>query len=192
LNPIERGAPEQAERMGQAVARAALGAPREPLVQDEPVRGLSVVHRMAFQMPVETDLEADVRALDEGGPDIPPARMTCLKWARDRLADLRAGRLAPRLDLTLAVLAVGEVRFAFVPFETFTETGRAIRSAAPGRVLVASCADGIYGYLPIASAYAEGGYEVETAHRFYDVLAPAPGAAEALADVVRGMVSRLG
>ena len=101
---------------------------------------------------------------------------------------MRRGTLASWRDIELNVLAVGPVRFALTPFETFTETGRALRAADPGRVFVASCADGILGYLPIRSAYDEGGYEVTSAHKFYDSFVPAPGSAEEIVQVMRGLL----
>jgi hypothetical protein len=50
--------------------------------------------------------------------------------------------------------------FVYVPFEVFVEFGLALREAFPEHLVrVVSPANGYHGYLPTASAFAEGGYE---------------------------------
>ena len=188
LNPPKWGDPLLLDTMGQALAQAVAAAPRRPVPEDGPITPRTARYRLRWRMPDAAELEKDVRELQQAGPSTPPWRMTCLRWARDRLEELRAGRLPVHSDVTLHALAVGAVRFAFLPFETFTETGRAIKAAAPGRVFVAACANGIFGYLPIRTACDEGGYEVDEAHRFYDGLAPAPGSAEEITAAFRALL----
>lgn len=94
------------------------------------------------------------------------ARVSCVRWG----------------SLTL-VGVPGE------PFLSFTaqvrervSVARAERGHPAGPVLVTGYTNGCPGYLPDASAYDHGGYEVVDAHRYYGMPAPfARGSAEALA-----------
>lgn len=190
LNPTERGAPEALRRAGRALAAAAVEAPRRPVEGGDMnlLETRTRVYALRYQAWDEARtvafLEAEKERLNSGEVDYPDRR----DWAQDRLADVRRGEAPVSKDIELNVLAVGPMRVAFLPFETFTETGLAVKRAAPGRTLVASCADGLYGYLPIQSAYDEGGYEVVSAHIFYDHLPHEPGAAEEIAEILAEMV----
>ena len=66
--------------------------------------------------------------------------------------------------LPLSVLALGDaVAFAGIPGEPFSEIGRAVRDRSPFRMTVCTClTNGSCGYFPVASAYAEGGYEARS------------------------------
>ena len=188
LNPIYRGEVPFLAKMGNALADSVSQAPREPISAEGPVMNRSTPYRLEFCAPKEEELEVDVEALAQASLLTPGARESCLKWAKDRLEELRSGRLPLHLGVTLNVLHVGELRFAFLPFEIFSETARSIKAAAPGRIFVASCADGIIGYLPIESAYKEGGMEVTIAHRFYDRLLIRPGSAEEVTEIIRSLL----
>jgi hypothetical protein len=91
----------------------------------------------------------DVEALD----GIPPEAYA--RWT------VTAGRgLTPLLDVRIAVLRLQEVVLVYVPFEVFVEFGLLLRDAFPQfLVKVVSPANGYFGYLPTAVAFAEGGYE---------------------------------
>jgi neutral ceramidase len=84
--------------------------------------------------------------------------------------------------LALTVGRVGNVAFVGLGGEMFNEIGRAIKSASPFpyTIVITHC-NGAAGYLPIRSAYLEGGYEVRSS-RF------APNASE---QVVREAVRML-
>jgi hypothetical protein len=52
------------------------------------------------------------------------------------------------------------VVLVYVPFEVFVEFGLLLRDAFPDQLVkVVSPANGYFGYLPTAVAFAEGGYE---------------------------------
>ena len=192
LNPAERGAPEALRRAGRALAAATAEAPRAPLEADdmELLETRTRTYALRYQQWDEDRLiaflDAEKEKLASGEIDYPDRR----DWAQDRLAEFRRGEMPTSREIELNVLAVGPVRVALLPFETFTETGLAVKRAAPGRTLVAGCADGLYGYLPIESAYDEGGYEVVNAHIFYDHLPHEPGSAEEIAEIMAAMVAR--
>jgi hypothetical protein len=91
----------------------------------------------------------DVEALD----GIPPEAYA--QWT------VTAGRtLTPLLDVRIAVLRLQGVVLVYVPFEVFVEFGLLLRDAFPDQLVkVVSPANGYFGYLPTAVAFAEGGYE---------------------------------
>jgi hypothetical protein len=91
----------------------------------------------------------DVEALD----GIPPEAYA--QWT------VTAGReLPPLLDVRIAILRLQGVVLVYVPFEVFVEFGLLLRDAFPGQLVkVVSPANGYFGYLPTAVAFAEGGYE---------------------------------
>ena len=154
------GFPESA-RVGNTLGRAAVEA-----IQDSaPAAGIDVVRSRALTVTLEQrtvgreQLEAarallasstgDVEALD----GIPPEAYA--QWA------VTAGReLTPLLDVRIAILQLQHVVLVYVPFEVFVEFGLLLRGAFPGRLVkVVSPANGYFGYLPTAVAFAEGGYE---------------------------------
>ena len=76
------------------------------------------------------------------------------------------------MNWQLQGIRLGPVALLCIPGEPFTEIGQAIASRSPfAHTLFSGYSNGGFGYLPVASAYAEGGYEVETSPF-------APGAAE--------------
>ena len=186
VNPRERGEPRLLDKMGEALARCVLESDRVSVNSEGPIETRSASYILRGRLPTRAELIAErdalMRELVAGKGDI---RQPILEWTRDRLAELENGTLRKSLDISLNVLAIGPIRFAFFPFEAFTETALALKRSAPGRVFVAGCADGIFGYLPIESAYAEGGYEVELAYKLYDGLQLQPGTAEEIAAVMR-------
>ena len=61
------------------------------------------------------------------------------------------------------VIRLGELAFACISAECFTEIGLWLKDASPfEQTLVVSNANGCIGYLPTAEAFAEGGYEIQT------------------------------
>ena len=79
----------------------------------------------------------------------------------------KAGRIVELMDapdsreLYLSAIAVGDVVFAGVPGEPFTDVGRAIKERSPYAVtLPTSCTNGREGYFP--TDFTEGSYEAAT------------------------------
>ncbi|MBQ7314188.1 MAG: hypothetical protein IJW81_11450, partial [Clostridia bacterium] len=65
--------------------------------------------------------------------------------------------------LYLNAVRFGDVVFAGVPGEPFTDIGRGIKDGSPfGMTIVCCCANGYEGYYPMQSAYDEGGYEANS------------------------------
>jgi hypothetical protein len=64
------------------------------------------------------------------------------------------------LRIVLQAFRIGELGIAAIPFETFTETGLAIKAASPfPTTFTIELANGGYGYLPTPEQHQLGGYE---------------------------------
>src|SRR4051812_40171018 len=88
-------------------------------------------------------------------------------------------------SITVTVAAVGDIAFVGLGGEIFNEIGQAIKKSSPfAHTIVITHCNGAAGYLPISSAYAEGGYEVQSS-------AFGPGADEQLAAAVQSMLAQL-
>ena len=65
-----------------------------------------------------------------------------------------------RQKVELQALLLGDHVIAAVPGEYFVEFGLRIKEKVwPKRALIASCANGMVGYLPTREAFSRGGYE---------------------------------
>ena len=67
-------------------------------------------------------------------------------------------------ELQLSKVSIGnDIVFAGMPGEPFSEIGRDIRRLSPFKMTFCTClTNGSCGYFPVASAYAEGGYEAKS------------------------------
>jgi neutral ceramidase len=154
------GFPESA-RIGTSLGRAAVEAIRRPgtpeLLDFVRTRDLTVTleqrtvgrDQLEAAQTLLASSSGDVEALD----GIPPEAYA--RWT------VTAGRhLTPLLDVRIAILQLQRVVLVYVPFEVFVEFGLLLRDMFPGRLVkVVSPANGYFGYLPTAVAFAEGGYE---------------------------------
>ncbi|WP_433674710.1 hypothetical protein [Microbacterium gorillae] len=77
---------------------------------------------------------------------------------------------------------IGAVRIVTLPGEPFLVAADLLRSSTSDPVFVLGYSDGVPGYLPNRDAYAEGGYEVEDAHRYYGM--PSPFVAGSLEELI--------
>jgi hypothetical protein len=111
-----------------------------------------------------------------------PARAALLEhwiaWATEA-----AGRPLEPVESRVSVLSWGGVPIVALPGEIFAETALQIRQSMPRDPgFVIGFAEDNPGYIPPASEYAFGGYEIDEAHRFYGQPAAfISGSAEALA-----------
>jgi len=177
---------ENAERLGTRIAEAALAAPEMPVgataAASEQLVELTLERR-------ERDLPALAAAWEDEARTAEPVRATVLQhwasWAR-RNADHPVGTWVGRVS----VLDWGGLPIVALPGEIFAETGLAIRAACSGQpALVLSYADGTPGYIPPASEFGFGGYEVDEAHRFIGMPgAFAAGSAERLAQAAKTLL----
>lgn len=172
---------EAAERIGRKIAGNALIADERPLLEQASARkGAVAVGFQRRERQALEDLEQQWR-LEARTAD--PVRKNLLtywvEWART------IAPLTPKpLDMRITVLDWGGVPLIALPGEIFAETALSIRSAmgAQAPAFVIGFADDNPGYIPPASEFAHGGYEVDEAHRYYgQPMTFASGSAEAIA-----------
>jgi hypothetical protein len=102
-------------------------------------------------------------------------------WAEDALQHYE-DEASLRCAVEIQVMRIGDAALVAVPGEFFVELGLQIkeRLAAAGirPAWILGYANGNIGYIPTRAAYPKGGYETDTAHRFYGqpaCLAPEAG-----------------
>jgi hypothetical protein len=178
-----------AENLGNRIGQSALSADLQPVALTP--RGSQQTVELTLDRP-EGDLAACADAwqaeIDAGCP--PPRALLLphwVRWARQNIATT-PGTWTGQVGL----LDFGPVSVTSLPGEIFAETGLAVRRAAGDRIaFVLAYADDTPGYIPPASEYQHGGYEVDEAHRFVGLPGRfASGSAERLSQVAIVMLNR--
>lgn len=174
---------EAAERIGAHIAAEALAASLSPAGGDAAIASRTVEFGFARR---ETDSMAALAARWRTEAETAaPVRKTLLSiWAAWAERGLPADLESLRYTCRVTALRWGSVEIVALPGEIFAETAHEIRRRIenPAAIVVAF-ADDNPGYIPPASEFIHGGYEVDEAHRYYGMPATfAPGSAEALAD----------
>jgi neutral ceramidase len=187
LNPPAEDVPfSQIQVWGEQIAGAVVPALRS--AAPEPGAGLSVRARIV-PLPVEVlslgAIEASARhALAQAGA-FPQwgerYRRAVENWQRARSQAVRAGTAPDTREAELTAVCVGRALFLGLNVEVFSTFTEHMRRAVRGAVYTVGYANGLLGYLPTAAAYDEGGYEVETAHYFYNDFRVRRGGFELLA-----------
>ena len=124
---------------------------------------------------------------------------TDLAWARGLLgtaidaSGLYIGPAALRARFSLFSLD-GSLLFFTLPGEAFCRIGKILKlRASPSDMIVCGYAGGSAGYIPTKAAFAEGGYEVEAAYRFYGLPAPlSPDVEDTIYEVFDSMKKEIG
>jgi hypothetical protein len=113
--------------------------------------------------------------------DLNPARYQ-VQWAQMLLRTCVEGRGPASVTVPVQVVRINQVAVVGVAGELFVEAQLAIKHASPfSSTLVAAYANGCVGYIPVAEAYPDGGYEVEHSYKGYRLPAAiAPGGAESV------------
>ncbi len=185
IDPRSRGSFEVASEHGRAAGRAVLeGLRGQPALEDEPL----AVRRIPLALKLR-DLDARLkqahRSVAQTKASLENHRAGVgyqLQRLRDhhqlsltQLAALEAleeqNRRDRRVDLArreiktaMTIVTIGGVAIVGIPGEPFVELGLALK-ANPwfSHTLVVGYCNDLIGYIPTREAYAEGGYEIETA-----------------------------
>jgi hypothetical protein len=184
LNPPAENMPvEQVRALGERVAAAALSnlapAPSTPFA----VRSVTVPVPLDRWRPEHIDRVIAAHS--------PPATAdpnwrrawseATTQWREHRLAELVAGS-PTHVDVELHVVRLGDTYIVAVNGEIFSKFTGELRRRSGRRLFVVGYANAAFGYIPSAEAYDEPGYEVDTAHFFYDTFRPQRGGLELLCD----------
>lgn len=157
--PILRGV-EHARHMGRVIAGAVLSI----YTYTEPVRSDRVFFRQnTAHIETANGTEEEVTWAKETNRAYLAAGG---KWERPFLDIVRARRFIrleecpPTVDLNVVCVGFGEVAFAGIPGEPFTEIGRKIKTSSPFKMTLPCCnANGSEGYFATDDALKDGGYE---------------------------------
>ncbi len=172
---------DMAGQVGRRIAEAVLHAEEQPVSDRASARNGTVA--LGFERrETETAACLEQRWRTEALTAEPAHRALLSYWSdwAKTIAPVVPEPIAARVT----VLDWGGVPVVALPGEIFAETALSIR-AALGRdrpAFVIGFADDNPGYIPPASEFQFGGYEVDEAHRYYGLpMSFAPGSAEALA-----------
>lgn len=179
---------ESAQAYGERIAAAACQA--DKVLLREHVSVANRILHLGFERREMEAPEALAERWYRERETADPARAALLDhwiaWAAET-----AGRPLKPVEARVSVLNWGGVPIIALPGEIFAETALQIRqkmSGNPGFVI--GFAEDNPGYIPPASEYAFGGYEVDEAHRYYGQPATfAAGSAEALAEAAIALLT---
>ncbi len=128
---------------------------------------------MTFTSPEEGEKEVTARRADFERLQAENATEGALWWAESRLKraegmlrNLHGEESLPPIPAELCALRLGNVALVISPGEIFCETGMAVKRRSPlPQTCFVAYSNGSIGYVPVPSAYPEGGYEVSHACR---------------------------
>jgi neutral ceramidase len=197
VNPPSHGATrEQVFAWGKAVADAVAESLRTAVSEGDPalaVRSVRVPMPLDWHDPEGVERVADEMIRDVAAKSGWPQQFTAAvnEW-RDSLKPIVAAGGGRQHDIELQAARIGDVTVIAVNGEMFARfTDDVRRRAGTDRLFVVGYANAAFGYIPTREAYPEGGYEVDTAHYFYNSFRPAPGGLELLADAAADLVRSL-
>jgi len=117
-------------------------------------------------------------------------RRVVAAWQQSMLR-IAAGQQVPPDAVELLAVRLGPVVLLGVGAEVFSTFAEELRRSAAGPIYVVGYANGDMGYIPTRAAHAEGGYEVEVAHVFYQTPPLQPDALELLRDQAIDLLERV-
>ncbi|MYB51146.1 MAG: hypothetical protein F4X77_02935 [Acidobacteriia bacterium] len=146
---------EQVRKVAGKLADAVAKAHEEIEYRPDPNLAMEQVElALARRKPTDPIVEQS-RAILQG---VLPSELTRRHIYAQRAIDLHNG--PESVSVVLQAIRIGDVGIAALPFETFVETGLAIKRESPLQAtFVISLANGAEGYLPTPEHHALGGYE---------------------------------
>ena len=167
--PDYRVAQQFGRRLGGAAAYAAQANLR-PYADVSLSSELTTV-RLPYALMTPDEVVAEYeRAVAECDPQLlfwQRARRAYDQWRDETLAALAAGHAPTEVEVDLQVVKIGPASFVAISGEVFSRLATDLRAAYGSHAYVVGYANGDIGYLPPAEVYAEDGYEVNMAYKFY-------------------------
>jgi len=178
INSDPRGTFEIAEAQGRKVAAAVAQAlQRVELTGDADVGAISQTVELPLDDPpppeearailesAERELAANA-ATDNYGMGL--TRRGLVDWAQRLLALAEAGATHLTQPIEIQALRIGQAAIVGLPGEVFVEYQHQIRACSPfAHTFVLAYTNGNIGYVPTAEAFPQGGYEVDSAIKYY-------------------------
>jgi len=184
---------DAAEETGVRLARAVEATLRDaaPTPLAGPIHAAIDTVMLPFDDPPPRD---ELIGLDERSrrPDADAGDLAMGVFARQTMATIDAGAMPAGVDVPVQSLAIGRtpcLRVVGLPGEPLSTLGMALRDALPDPTMVLGYTNGLMGYVADRRSHEDGGYEVDTAFRYYGYPARfAPGAGECLVGAARKLV----
>lgn len=105
-----------------------------------------------------------------------------LGWAEDTIKLIQSEKVPESISLEIQLMAIDDINLIGIPGEVFSPLGWNIKRRAGGRTIVLGYTNGNIGYLPTQEVFKEGGYEAETAYKFYGNFMIKPESAQIIED----------
>lgn len=194
VNPVERG-----DEAMIALASGLHGRVLEILDSaedlDESLRTASAEVELLYEpLPPREEIEAcraEQSALAHRPGNEGRIARAMVAWCDRCLSEPGPERQAAH-GIRISALGLGNLMAFCVPAEVFSATSLELRAESKAPVLFAAYGAGCVGYLPTRDEYALGGYEVDSAHRYYGARRPSPENAGRLLRGLAGLAARLG
>jgi hypothetical protein len=153
-------------------------------------KAMAVIAREGTGPEAEMRILANVLNMPPG--QYPPREMarhfatSILAWSEKTLDRVR-NKEDQSIDLSVTILDFGRLVLTFVAAEVFVETALTLQAAFPKKIVnIVGYGSPLVGYLPTDEALKDGGYECESAYRFYNHPAPfARGSEKALVALLK-------
>ncbi len=161
---------DRARYMGKKIAMSVIS--NYELAKEIDGEKISYTHKMITtkfnkgtpdEIPAALELAKRYRELGAEGalPELRDMERTQMIAKACRIESMQS--MPDNKELIVCAVAIGDMVFAALPGEPFTEVGREIKASSPFALTIpACCANGYEGYYPMQSAFSEGGYEALT------------------------------
>jgi hypothetical protein len=188
INPkIVGGTFEDAKLLGEALGRETIMAvERSEISEASPLRSSVRKIKLPLQeLPGEEEIEKErIRILNElksaeRRNDYCAKELWrgLLEWATSTAELVRKGERNLKQEIEIQAMKVGNTAFVAIPGEPFIEMALEIKARSKFKhMIVAGYSNGCIGYIPTPEAIEQGGYEVESAYKFYNTAPLAPSA----------------
>jgi hypothetical protein len=189
INPDRMGSYAYAEDLGHALAAETQRILAS--LEYQQVADLRVAHEMIalplLTPPTRAELELQIAAHRQGQQEAETAGQGLIAklhkafagWAEATLTQVSRGDAPAYVQAEIQVIHIASACLVGVPGELFSQLGLQIKSSAvQDQVSVLGYTNADIGYIPTRQAYAQGGYEILDAFKFYGypaALAPEAG-----------------
>jgi hypothetical protein len=183
INPeVVGGTFSDVERSGTALGAAVIGTAAR-ITTSEEVELRVATRRLALPLQDPPSVEEAERLLEEYQKRLDEGRTTgkewgwvrhdtgMVEWAQDLLRLSQEGEKGLTQGFTIQGIRMQDTAIIGMDGEVFVDYALDFDTRSPFRqTIVLGYSNGCIGYIPTEEAYAEGGYEVDSAYRYYGTL----------------------
>ena len=180
VGPVARGE-ESLTTVGNAVADAALAAlPTLPAQEVARLTTAGEIVKLPLLSIPSRDQWLDLRvgyeaaalaAEHDNNSAGAKVQWAMVHWVEQMFELMQDHELTPTVEAEIQVLRLGDLAIVGVPGEYFVELGLQIKAelqqSGTRQVMISGFTNGNVGYIPARRAYAQGGYEVAEAYKYY-------------------------